>query len=273
MRRFVSKFIFFYLFIATFAMITANSTLSAQITDPQDPETPVATEAEKLGSAQVTDEPEPTDGFTQTDDTRSLQDKIKLYNSEFCPPQTPITQINRNALIMLVEFQLLDRTELDKFDDMVMINEEVYEKKDTPQDTVDPPRQDFEPTDNNLDGSFEQSCIEVENEKTRGIGKGNQDPERNISLRQKTITYRDKKNQLQRMIIYFPPVYPVKNKPIEGKAGETIKDYATSVLVPKDGDVSNDQNDKFENMPSSTGLVEQPGTGGGTPEPGTNPQQ
>jgi hypothetical protein len=144
---------------------------------------------------------------------------------------------------------------------MVLINGDVYEKKDPgqEQEPIEPPRQNFDPTDKNLYGSFEQACIEVENEKTRGKGKGTRDPEKNINLRRKTITYRDKENKLQRMIIFYPEALPSKRTLIKGKTQETLKDYATSVLVPKQGEFESVNTDAFEDKPS-VDRVEEPKT-------------
>jgi hypothetical protein len=199
MRNFVSKFIL--IIVSLVLMAGTNNCVVLAIGDPQ-------------GGGNGTGTQYDTGTIPQSDIALSLQEKINTYNSEFCPPRTPITQINRDALIMLVE-----------------------------------------------------------KEKTRGTTAGNQDPEKKVNLQTKTITYRDKENRLQRMIIYFPTVYPVKDKPIEGKTGETIQDYATSVLLPKNGTVSENQKEDFKNIPSSDGLVEQPGAAGGSPVPGTAPKK
>ncbi len=76
-----------------------------------------------------------------------------------------------------------------------------------------------------------------------------------LALKRRKITYRDRENQLREMELYSPPKFPVKKKDIAGKKGRKVKDYATSILVPKNVDPKDAA--AFEEMPSADGWIDE----------------
>ncbi|GAB4284662.1 MAG: hypothetical protein Kow0029_31300 [Candidatus Rifleibacteriota bacterium] len=211
---------------------------------------------EPAGISSASNKASPTEensnaGYIQTPESQDLQEKIFIYNKKFCPPEKPITEISDFNLIRLVKAELIFRKDIDKYKKMIWVDGKVYEKKDKEKPEPDAKPNIIEGSaGKNLTGSFEAVCKQLEQKKTRGSTKGNKSPEKILKLKRRKITYRDKQNQLKEMEIYSPPRFPAKRKKILGKRGKTIKDFATSILLPKNEE-TNQNNTVFKDMPSA----------------------
>lgn len=198
--------------------------------------------------------------YTQNDDSRTLEEKISIYNQKYCPPEAPIAELSEFALLRLVRAELLKRSELEKYKNMVLVDGKVYEKTDGAKEDPDEKKDDDPngkepgPAGKNLIGSFETACEELADKKNRGKTEGNKKPERILELKRRKVTYRDRENKLREMEIYSPPRFPAKKKDIAGKKGKKVRDYATSILVPKDVDPKDAA--AFEEMPSADAWID-----------------
>ncbi len=227
------------------------------------PNQPVASEPEAVGAMSSTkassDKAADTAGYSQNEDSRSLEEKIFVYNREYCPPEAPITEISDFNLLKLARAQLINRADLGKYEDMVLVDGKVYVKKDGSEENPDE-KKDEKPGDKlvkagkNLTGSFETACKELKNKRNRGKNQGNKKTEKVLDMKRRKVTYRDRDNQLREMEVYSPPKFPAKKKDISGKKGKKVSDYATSILVPKDVDPKDAA--AFEDMPSADAWIE-----------------
>lgn len=179
-------------------------------------------------------------------DVSTLQEKIAAFNKQFCPPEKEIDEINEFNLARLEKAELIKPADLDKYREMVMDNGKVLLKSEK---LIGKPGK-------NLIGSFDTACEELKDRKNRGATKGNQKPERLLKLKVRRIVYRDQENQLKEMEMYSPPRFPAKKKKIAGKKGKLIKDYATTIMVPKDGTENASKTAVFEDMPSADSWLD-----------------
>ncbi len=198
---------------------------------------------------------------------RELQEKIRVFNLEFCPPQEPINEINSETLSRLLEAQLIKKSEIEtNFDQLVMVGGQVYpkDKVPIPEPATEPnpepatllrPRPQV-PVGKNLTGSLNAACEDLENEKTRGETEGNKKPETFLPLKRRRVTYRDQQNQIKQMEIFSPPRFPAKKKNLSGKTGKKIRDFATTIIVPKDVDAQSVDKSAFESMPSADNWLD-----------------
>ncbi|HNX75337.1 MAG TPA: hypothetical protein PLM07_07745 [Candidatus Rifleibacterium sp.] len=192
--------------------------------------------------------------LSQNQDSMTLQEKISVFNKRYCPPQSPITEINDFALAKLVNVQLIKRSDLDKYRKMVIVNGKVYVEKEKGKD--EPKPEPMGKAGKNLFGDLKLACEQLEQKKTRGQSDGNQKPKQILELKRRKITYRDRDNQLREMEIYSPPKFPAKKKAIAGKRGKTVKDYATSLLVPKNPQGKTSEQNAFDDMPSADAWLD-----------------
>lgn len=237
--------------------------VSAQGASENDPEE-VASETQEIEnamqSAKTADKaaaPPASSGYTQNENSQTLEEAISTFNQQFCPPEKPIQTIDEAALISLIRAELIKRAELEKYKNMVLVNGKVYEKqKQKPDENPDPKPIPSKPGKNNLMGLIDSAAKELDGDKARGKTKGNQKPENELKLKTRKITYRDKQNELKQMEMHSPPKFPAKKKKIVGKRGKKIKDYATSIMVPKDPDAQKGDLSVFDDMPSSDAWIE-----------------
>ncbi len=206
--------------------------------------------------------------YTQNKDSMSLEERIAVFNKRHCPPETIITEITDFSLARLVKAEMIKRTELEAFKNMVMINGKVYVKEEKSDDPNPEPKpgNDTKPkpigkVGNNLSGELEAACDQLAQMKTRGQTEGNKRPEKILELKRRKITYRDRENQLREMEVYSPPKFPAKKKAIAGKKGKLVKDYATSILVPKNQQGNTKDITAFDSMPSADAWLDDNDTG------------
>jgi hypothetical protein len=250
---------FLLVLVAWCCLLNAN-VIYAQTNQIPDPQQTATDTGELSSSAAAEEEAEEEANYMQNDDTNSLQKAIEVYNQQHKPP---IYDINEKTLIALVKAELIDRAEMKKYIEMVYIGGEVYVKEEPKEEKPDIP-------ENQIGGdnkdcfikSFVTACDELEAEKNRGTTSGNKVPELKLNLIERTIIYRDQNNRLKRMKIYSPPRFSPNKSEIDGKRGKVIKDYATSILIPKNP-VSKNDDTAFEEMPSADTWIEK----------GTTPKQ
>ena len=60
--------------------------------------------------------------YTQSPDCMSLQEIIEVYNKRYCPPEKPIEEITDFTMARLVKVEMIKRTDLDRYRDLVMVN-------------------------------------------------------------------------------------------------------------------------------------------------------
>jgi len=194
--------------------------------------------------------------YTQNDYSMSLEDKISDFNKQYCPPENPITEISEFSLMRLARVELIKRSDIDRYRNMVIVNGKVYVRDDQPTTNPNekPVKKPIGQPGRNLLGDFVATCGELEDNKIRGTTEGNQKPEKTLPLKRRKVTYRDRENQLREMEVYSPPKSPAKKKDIAGKKAKKVKDYATTILVPKD--VSSRDAAAFEDMPSAENWVD-----------------
>jgi len=182
------------------------------------------------------------------DEAAMLEKKIKIYNRDFCPPRSPIREISDRSLLKLVAAELIERTDMERFRNMIIVDGKV----ENPAALEYSPKL---PSGNNLAGDLESACEEMSNKKTRGRSEGNRKPEKLARLKARRISYRDRDNQLKEMEIYSPPKSQAKKKKkVKDKKGRKIKDYATSNLLPKNAE--NDTAGSFSNKPSADAWID-----------------
>ncbi|PKL42412.1 MAG: hypothetical protein CVV41_14845 [Candidatus Riflebacteria bacterium HGW-Riflebacteria-1] len=253
----------FAILVLIVTILSVSGVLHAQ---PSANELPTASETEAVGAVSATSKTvEPANQaaaaqYTQNDDSRTLEEKIIAYNQQYCPPEAPIAEISEFSLLRLARAEFIKRSELEKYKNMVMVDGKVYEKKERSNEDPDEKKDEDPsgkkpgPAGKNLIGSFETACEELADKKNRGKTEGNRKPERVLELKRRKVTYRDRENQLREMEVYSPPKFPAKKKDIAGKKGKKVKDYATSVLVPKNVDPKDAA--AFEEMPSADAWID-----------------
>ena len=192
--------------------------------------------------------------LTQNQDSMTLEESIAVFNNRYCPPQSPITEINDFALAKLVNAQLIKRGDLEKYRKMLIVNGKVYVENTKGKD--EPRPEPIGKAGTNLFGDLKLACEQLEQKKTRGKSDGNQKPKQILELKRRKITYRDRDNQLREMEIYSPPKFPAKKKAIAGKRGKTVRDYATSLLVPKNPQGKTSEQTAFDDMPSADAWLD-----------------
>ena len=222
---------------------------------------------------------------------RELQEKIRVFNLEFCPPQEPIEEINPETLSRLVEAELIKKDDINaNYDQLTMVDGRVYPKGEEPKPESQPqpepepqpqpepqpdpiPEQDPEPAPNpnppkpkpqppvgrNLTGALDAACADLENQQTRGETEGNKKPQNYLPLKRRRVTYRDQQNQLKQLEVFSPPRFPAKKKDIREKKGKKIRDFATTIIVPKDTDGQGVDKSAFEDMPSADDWLDDEG--------------
>lgn len=226
--------------------------------------TPVASDTIVSASTKEDSKGQTTDvtsaGYSQNQETSTLEEKISQFNQQFCPPEKTIDEINDFNLTRLARAELIKRADLDKYREMVLVDGKVYFKKDSqdpdPQDKPKPEKP-IGKAGKNLIGSFDIACEELKNKKNRGETKGTQKPAQILKLKKRRVVYRDQENQLKEMDLYSPPKFPAKKRKIAGKKGKLIKDFATTIMVPKDGTANASNTTEFEDMPSADSWIDE----------------
>lgn len=255
--------LFFCLLIA-FSVFSCR--LSAQGTNQgtgtQQPVATTTLDAASMGATSQANKemaPGPSSGYTQNEETYSLEKAISTYNDRYCPPETPIREIDQTSLIRLVRVELIKRSELQKYENMVLVDGKVYEKEKEDKEPEKPqePTRPGKPGQKNLFGAIESAGDELEQNKTRGKSEGNKKPEQTLKLKRRKIIYRDKENQLKEMEMHSPPRFPAKKKAVIGKRGKKIKDYATTIMVPKESDGEKSDSSAFDDMPSADAWIDE----------------
>ncbi len=257
---------------SVFFLLIAFSVLSgqcmAQSANGQTPnnQNPVATTTEDLSSLSQTSAKsqnekatESASGYTQDEDTNSLEKAVSTFNEQYCPPEPPIRQIDQEALLRLIKAELIRRADLDKYEKMVLVDGKVFKKEEKKDEkpVQEPKPQPSKATSKNLFGSIETAGEEIDQNKTRGQTDGNIKPEQVLKLKRRKVVYRDKDNQLKEMEMHSPPKFPAKKKKVIGKRGRKIKDFATTIMVPKDTDGEKSDLSAFDDMPSADAWIEE----------------
>lgn len=199
---------------------------------------------------------QPQTDLVQNEQTSTLEKAILTFNQNYCPPERPITQLSQDALIKLYRAELIKGEEVESFStmDMVLVDGKVFqrEKKEEPKPEPEPqPRRPKNGSTKSLFGAIESASEEIEQNKTRGKTDGNKKPEQTLTLKRRKIIYRDLDNKLQEMEMHSPPKFPAKKKRITGKRFKKIRDYTTTILVPKAVDGEKSDVSAFEDMPSA----------------------
>lgn len=202
-----------------------------------------------------------TSQYTQNADSMSLEESVSVFNQRYCPPENPITEISEFSLMRLARAELIKRSDIERYRNMVMVDGKVYVKdeKANPDPDGKPDNKPVGQPGKNLLGDFVATCGELEDKKIRGNTEGNKKPEKTLPLKRRKVIYRDRENQLREMEVYSPPKFPAKKKNIAGKKAKKVKDYATTILVPKD--VSSKDAAAFEDMPSADNWVDDNASG------------
>ncbi len=238
------------------AQVASSTGQQNNATDTQELKKDNSAETSSLSAQGKNVEPQ----YTQNKDSMSLEERIAVFNKRYCPPETTITEITDFSLARLVKVELIKRAELETFKNMVLINGKVYVKDDKPDPKPEPGKEPKpEPmgkAGKNLFGELEAACDQLAQNKNRGQTGGNKKPEQILELKRRKITYRDRDNQLREMEVYSPPKFPAKKKAIAGKKGKLVKDYATSILVPKNQQGNTKDITAFDSMPSADAWLD-----------------
>lgn len=185
----------------------------------------------------------------RSDIAATLEEKIKIYNRDYCPPRLPITEISDLALMKLVAADLISRSELKDFSGMKLVAGKVV------NNTNGAKSENRMIPGNNLVGELVATCEEMKNKKTRGKSEGNKKPEKAAKLKSRKVKYRDRDNQLREIEVFSPPKLKAKKKKkVKGKKGKKVKDYATSEIFKKNED--KDDSGKFKGKPSADSWVD-----------------
>jgi len=187
----------------------ASSSQSTNATEPVQVESSSA-QQQKDGFSATSQAKTNDPQYTQSPDCMSLQEIIEVYNKRFCPPEKPIEEITDFTMARLVKAEMIKRTDLDRYRDLIMVNGKVYTKKDPKGDNQQPDPKPVGKAGKNLLGDLKAACEQLEQKQTRGESDGNKKPEQILELKRRRITYRDKENQLREMEVYSPPKFPAK---------------------------------------------------------------
>jgi hypothetical protein len=253
-----------FLMLAFCFSLLGSQTLWSQDQDGQQNATETEDLAAPMGAAANAEEAEEEFELVQTDKALSLEEAIDRFNEIYAPKK--IFTIHEKVVMDLMEKELLviDRTEIGPYAQLVMVDGKVYSReKKEPEPEPEPEPQDPGPetleggeNDRNLATSLKHSCEEIEDQKTRGQTRGNENPDVNLEPIPRQITIRDQNNQLKTKTIYSPPKLPSSEKQIEGNRGKLIKDFATSILVPKNP-VNQGDESVFDDMPSADSWLDE----------------
>ncbi len=240
------------------SLVTGN--IYAQGSAGGKPEAPVATEPKDLKkssfpSTKAAPLGAPESELTQNAETRNLENAVSTFNLQYCPPEIPIRQIDQESLLRLIKAELIKRSELEKYQKMMLVDGKVYTKEEKKKE--EKPQKPTKPTKNNLFGAIDSASQELEEKKVRGETTGNKKPEQQLKLKRRKIIYRDRENELKEMEMYSPPKFPAQKKKLTGKRGKKIKDFATTILVPKNNDGEKSDLSAFDEMPSSNAWIDE----------------
>ena len=186
----------------------------------------------------------------RTKDAAILEEKIRTYNRDFCPPRMPITEISDLTLLKLVTVELLERDQMPSLRGLELVDGRVVSRSAGGENAGNLS------SGNNLVGDLQASCEELKSKNTRGQSAGNKKPEKLTKLKARKVTYRDRDNQLHEIDVYSPPkTQSKKKKKVKGQKGKKVKDYATARLLLKNTD--KDDSGKFDRMPSADSWVDE----------------
>ncbi|HNV73017.1 MAG TPA: hypothetical protein PKO06_25130, partial [Candidatus Ozemobacteraceae bacterium] len=150
---------------------------------------------------------EKSDYVYKTDaETDELQSAIAEFNRRFCPPQTPITEINRESIGILQKYEVLKEAP-QSLNDLVIRDGKVYrrEKRDAAQ------QQQLGENPGSLFGSFGATAKSLDDQAPKSQGNKIVD---NPNLVEKRVTVRQKSGDYEE-IKYTVPQVPgrVKSPP------------------------------------------------------------
>lgn len=164
-------------------------------------------------------------------DTDTLQAAIDSYNQRYCPPNERIADISAATLDTLLKYELIKRTELKRFEGLIMRDGRVVRKVETqqsPQGSADRPDPDQDRRSRGS-GSFLETFDA--NAKVTGagspdvvIGSGINSPSTAIRMREKKYIYRNAAGQLVEAVYLLPSLPEV---PITKVKGEKFQNNAT----------------------------------------------
>lgn len=182
------------------------------------------------------------------DDSIILEKAIATYNLIYQPP---IEKIDPHSLMMLVKAELIDREDLGNYKGLVLVDGRVvYKDPDKAENSTQ-----IKPT-TSLFAEVETAAQELEDQKNIGETEGNEESANDVELTETRVIYRDQNNQLKTLEIYSPPESKSIKKIVVGERGEKIRDYATTILVPKVTEGDRLDTSVFEAMPSAVSWVD-----------------
>ncbi len=170
---------------------------------------------------------EKTDYVYKTDsETDELQNAIAEFNRRFCPPQTPITEINRESIGILQKYEVLKKAP-QQISDLVIRDGKVYrrEKRDAP------PRQELGENPGSLFGSFGATAKSLDDKAPKSQGNKVVD---NPNLVEKRVTVRQKSGDYEEIKYTVPQVPGRAKEPPKKVPVKTRSDIVRGqILAPR----------------------------------------
>ena len=187
--------------------------------------------------------------YTTNDDTKNLEKAITVWNQQYCPPQTPITEINESALLTLVKYELISRADMDKFTRTVLIGgkvQEVKKEEPEPEPEPEPVRPNPMPSvrgSNGLLGALD-GAARTTGQDLAGRGKVNPAKDPRVQMVEKELVVRNENGQLVTRKIVVPVLQKPRPVSFRGSKFKALVDTIRrkiapeAVLKPIDGKVT-----------------------------------
>ncbi len=182
--------------------------------------------------------------------TDLLERAIERFNREKCPPQTPITEINRRTLRLLSEMQLIP-SDISRFEKMVLRNGKVFKPVEQ-KPSEGPPTQSAFPT-----GKVPDSLLGVIDVVAEGLheksplGSGTPAPPKDVRLEERHGTFRNANGELVEFKYWVPKVPGKATQKFTGKIQRVPTDTVQKTLLPPKYNSVSPTMDKA--VPSSSG--------------------
>lgn len=173
--------------------------------------------------------------FKTDGDTADLQAAIDRFNRDLCPPNHPITEISQDALQLLLRNELIRRTDLQRFDGLLIREGRVVRRaqvvRPDPEPEPDPqPQRQVRGAGSFMD-TFSASA-ERPTTVDSPVGSGIGNPTTSVRLVERRLTYRDQNGGLVELRFQVPSLPVVPTTKVVGKKYQNVLDLMRTKLLP-----------------------------------------
>ncbi len=165
--------------------------------------------------------------YTTDAETESLQSAIDRFNKYRCPPETPIMEITTKNLERLVRNEFIKRTDINKYEGLVMRNGRVFRKTKKP---VTPVPGEVGEVPDSLLGTVGAAVDGLSQDSPKG--DGNKPGPAAAKVEEKRVTVRGANGEIVDFK-YFVPKTPGDKQPVvQGKKVKETSDMIRKTQLP-----------------------------------------